>query len=182
LNCVPQKAAKVANNERGERQSDARPLELTGTTLRVYRYLYRAGKPRGIHDIQRALALSSSSVAVYHVRKLLEAGMIREADQNASSTNDKIEQAKAQTLEGEKRAAGYVVDRLMFDNMIRIRRSLIPVQVGYAVFFASALVLLFSLFRPDGLSGAYIFAIIVIGVAVGVFVYQAFRTSQNRVL
>ncbi|MGI0091572.1 MAG: hypothetical protein ACREBS_07680 [Nitrososphaerales archaeon] len=128
--------------------------------------------------------MSSSSVAVYHAKKLLEAGMIREADQNESLTkHDKIEQAETETLEGEKRAAGYVVDRLMFDNMIRIRKSLIPLQVGYAVFFASALVLLLSLFRPDALSGAYMFAIVVIGVAVGVFVYQAFRTSsQNRVL
>ena len=35
---------------------------LKGTTLRVYRCLYRAGTPMGIHDVQRALKLSSPSV------------------------------------------------------------------------------------------------------------------------
>lgn len=78
---------------------------------------------------------------------------------------------------------GYLVDRLLFDNMIRIRRSLIPVQVGYAIFFATALVLLLSLFRPATLSGAYVFALMTIAVAVGLFIYQAIMTaSRNRPL
>ncbi|MHB8567247.1 MAG: helix-turn-helix domain-containing protein [Nitrososphaerales archaeon] len=81
-------------------------LALTGTTLRVYRYLYRAGRPCGIHDIQRGLGLSSSSVALYHVRKLLDAGLIRESDR-----------ATGEVADSEKGAGGYVVDRLMFDNI-----------------------------------------------------------------
>ncbi len=36
---------------------------LKGTTLKVYRFIYRQGKPMGIHDVQRGLTLSSPSVA-----------------------------------------------------------------------------------------------------------------------
>ena len=31
---------------------------LGGTTLRVYRYLYRQARPLGVHDVQRGLGLS----------------------------------------------------------------------------------------------------------------------------
>ena len=150
-------------------------LELTGTTLKVYRYLYREGKPRGIRDIQRGLGLSSSSVALYHVRKLLEAGMIREQEPSDTSSILGIGQ------DTEKRSTGYVVDRLLFDSMIRIRRSLIPVQVGYAIFFATALVVLLFLLRPSVLSGDYLFAIIMISIAVGIFCYQAFKAARRDI-
>ncbi|MFI5421405.1 MAG: hypothetical protein ACHQ1H_10605, partial [Nitrososphaerales archaeon] len=89
---------------------------LGGTTLRVYRYLYRQAKPLGVHDVQRGLGLSSFSVAQYHIKKLLAAGLIREE------------------------VAGYVVDRILFENMIRIRRSVIPLQLGYSAFFATSLI------------------------------------------
>jgi len=45
---------------------------LKGTTLRVYRLIYRQGRPMGVHDVQRGLQLSSPSVAQYHIKKLLE--------------------------------------------------------------------------------------------------------------
>ena len=52
-------------------ESDA----LSGTTLKVYRFLYKQGaRPVSLHDIQRGLKLSSASLAQYHVRKLLDAG------------------------------------------------------------------------------------------------------------
>lgn len=165
----------------GDRSKPDRQLELTGTTLRVYRYLYRAGKPCGIHEIQRGLGLSSSSVALYHVRKLLDAAMIRE-DQGAASSSEEnaLQQAERESTDGEKRTTGYVVDRLLFDNMIRIRRSLIPVQVGYSIFFATALAVLLFLLRPAVLSGAYVFAITTIVIAVGIFVYQTIKAASRN--
>lgn len=47
---------------------------LSGTTLRVYRFLYREGKPMNIHDVQRGLNLSSASVAQYHIRSCFKQG------------------------------------------------------------------------------------------------------------
>ena len=151
-----------------KKTSDTARLELGGTTLRVYRYLYRMGKPCGIREIQRGLGLSSPSVAVYHVRKLLDAGMIRE-EQGAESQNGSPD-------------SGYVVDRIIYENMIRIRRSLIPFQVAYSFFFATALIILIVLLRPSVLTGAYIFSLFVIAAACGLFAYQALKSvSKNAV-
>ncbi|MDG6904305.1 MAG: helix-turn-helix transcriptional regulator [Nitrososphaerota archaeon] len=127
---------------------------LVGTTLTVYRYLYRAGKPEGIRDVQKGLNLSSPSVAQYHVRKLLQAGLLREEE------------------------GGYVVDKNVFENVIRIRRSIIPIQVAYSMFFATMLVALFVLFRPMLETPLFIFSFIAIAVAMILFAYQAFR-SRN---
>ena len=96
--------------------------------------------------------MSSPSVAQYHVKKLLQAGLIREEE------------------------GGYVVDKNVFENVIRIRRSVIPIQVAYSVFFSTMLVALFVLFRPDSATPLFIFALVAISLAVILFAYQAFKS------
>ncbi|MGI0078588.1 MAG: winged helix-turn-helix domain-containing protein [Nitrososphaerales archaeon] len=131
---------------------------LTGTTLRVYRYLYRNGRALGVRDIQRGLGLSSPSVADYHVKKLLEMGLVKESDSH------------------------FIVDRVVFENMIRIKTSLIPLQVAYSVAFGVALLLLVFLFRPQTASGQFIFSVIMMGLACGIFAYQAFRNLKAKTI
>jgi len=128
---------------------------LKGTTLRVYRFLYREGRPVGIRDVQRGLGLSSPSVAQYHVRKLLEAGLVREQD------------------------GGYVVDRLVFENMIRMRRALIPFQTTYSVFFATALLLMLTVLRPSSITSSYVFGLVVIAVALVTSIYEAVKSLRG---
>jgi predicted DNA-binding transcriptional regulator len=77
---------------------------LKGTTNRLYRYLMKHREPVGISQVQAALRLSSSSVSEYHIKKLLRLGLVRE----------------------EK--GGYVVDRVVISNIVRIRRVSVPVQ------------------------------------------------------
>ena len=125
---------------------------LKGTTLRVYRCLYRAGTPMGIHDVQRALSLSSPSVAEYHIKKLVRAGLAKEG-QN-----------------------GYTVDKVVFENVIRIRRTVIPLQTTFVAFFASALVVLLTILRPASITSTYVFSLIVCGVAVVILLYEALKT------
>ena len=142
----------MANAGDGENdQKRARENALVGTTLTVYRYIYRMEKPQGIRDVQKGLEMSSPSVAQYHVKKLLQAGLIREEE------------------------GGYVVDRNVFENVIRIRRSVIPIQVAYSVFFATMLVALFVLFRPDLATPLFLFALVGISLSVVLFAYQAFK-------
>ncbi len=50
---------------------------LKGTTLEVYRFLLKSSKPVGTRELQRALDLSSSSVATYHLSKLEDAGLLK---------------------------------------------------------------------------------------------------------
>ena len=108
---------------------------LKGTTLRVYRCLYRAGTPMGIHEVQRALKLSSPSVAEYHIKKLVRAGLAKEG-QN-----------------------GYTVDKVVFENVIRIRRTVIPLQTTFVAFFATAFVVLLTVLRPTSITSTYVFSL-----------------------
>ena len=122
---------------------------LKGTTLRVYRYMYKQGRPLGFHDIQRGLDLSSVSVAQYHVGKLLRLGLVKEE------------------------ASGYVVDRVVFESMIRVGRTVIPFQTSYATFFAATLVILLFFLRPTVLTSLYLFALVVDVVALGISIFES---------
>jgi hypothetical protein len=130
---------------------------LTGTTLRVYRYLFRqGGKPVGIHDLQNGLGLSSPSVAHYHIRKLVDEGLVKEG------------------------IGGYVVDRVLFENMIRIRGSIIPFQTTYLTIFVSSLILLLTFFRAITFSGEYTFAVFVNLLAIGIFSFETVKSMRRK--
>ncbi len=132
-------------------------VSLSGTTLRVYRYLFRqAGKPVGVHEVQSVLGLSSPSVAHYHIRKLVEDGFVREGP------------------------GGYVVDRVLFENMLRVRNSIIPFQTTFLTIFLSSLILTLTVFRAPVVSGEYLFALSMNLVAVGIFSWETFRTIRPK--
>jgi len=130
---------------------------LNNTTQRVYRFIYKqGGKPVGVHEVQNGLALSSPSVAHYHIRKLVEQGLAREE------------------------AGGYVVDKLIFENMIRIRRSVIPFQTTYLALFVSTFLITLIVFRSATISGVYIFALLVNAMAIGVFLYETVKSFRQK--
>ena len=139
--------------ERGLSETSADDI-LEGTTRKVFRFVYRQRQPVGIHDVQRGLALSSPSVAHYHITKLLKAGLIKE--------------------EGD----GYAVDKVVFENMIRIRKTVLPLQTAYTAFFLTAVVVLITFLRPTQLSSMYIFALVVVGAAVGVSLFEAYKVMK----
>jgi len=109
----------------------------------------------GVHEVQNGLALSSPSVAHYHIRKLVEQGLAREE------------------------AGGYVVDKLIFENMIRIRRSVIPFQTTYLALFVSTFLIMLTVFRSE-ISGVYIFALIVNAMAIGVFLFETVKSFKQK--
>jgi hypothetical protein len=139
----------------GERKDESSVL--AGNSLKIYRYLYKQGTahPASLHDIQRGLDLSSVSLAQYHVRKLIEAGLVKEV------------------------GSGFVVDRVVFDNMVRIRRSVVPFQVMFCVFFATCLVILLTLLRPSVITGTYIFSLIIVLAAIGLFGFEALKATSK---
>jgi hypothetical protein len=128
---------------------------LEGTTRKVFRFIYRQTGPVGVHDVQRGLGLSSPSVAHYHINKLLKAGLLKE--------------------EGD----GYTVERVVFENMIRIRKVVLPLQTAYAVFFLTALAIFLTVLRPAQLSSTYVFAVVVVSSAFGVSLFEALRTVRT---
>ena len=128
---------------------------MKGTTLRVYRFIFKEGKPVGISDVQEGLSFSSSSVASYHINKLLQAGLIKEQDK------------------------GYIVDRVVFDNMIRVRRTLIPFQMAYMTFFTLSFLVLLIYMRPSQITSAYGFSLVVCLVGVMISLYEVIRALKR---
>jgi hypothetical protein len=134
---------------------------LKGTTLKIYRFMYKEGRPLGPHEVQRALGLSSVSIPQYHINKLVVAGLVKR----------------------EESSGRYYVDRLVFENMIRIRRAVIPSHTTYAIFFASTLAILLTILRPASiLNSLYLFALGINVAAVLIFareVYTALARSKT---
>jgi DNA-binding transcriptional ArsR family regulator len=101
------------------------------------------------------LGLSSPSVAHYHVNKLLKAGLLKEEKD------------------------GYTVDKIVYESMIRIRRTVLPLQTAYAFFFITALVILVTVMRPARISSTYVFALITVIAAVAVSIFEAYKASKS---
>jgi len=106
----------------------------------------------GISEVQKALGLSSSSVSEYHIGKLLKMGLIKE--------------------EG----TGYIIDRVVVENVIRIRRVSVPTQAGYAIFFGVSLLFLLIFLRPPSLTSLYFFAMVICASALVIALYEARKT------
>ena len=128
---------------------------LKGTTFWVYRFFLRQSDPVGISDVQKALGLGSSSVAEYHIGKLLQMGLVKE----------------------EK--GGYVIDKVVVDNVVRIRRVSVPVQAAYVLFFAVTLSMLLVLFRPAEITSGYFLALAVNVAALLISLYEAWKTLKR---
>ena len=125
---------------------------LRGTTLEVYRFLLKSKKPVGAREIQRALNLSSPSLATYHLSKLEETGLLK------------------------KESAGFIVNKIILEDSIRIRRFLIPRFLFYSVFAILALVFELTLFRPSAITGQYVFFVAVTLVCAFIFCYETIKT------
>jgi predicted DNA-binding transcriptional regulator len=128
---------------------------LKGTTYRVYRYVLKQRRGVGISDVQKALGLSSPSVAQYHIRKLSQLGLVREEQE------------------------GYVVDRVVIENVFRIKRISIPVQTAYVAFFGVSFFILLAFLRPAQISSLYFFAVVINASALGVAVRETIKTMRG---
>jgi DNA-binding Lrp family transcriptional regulator len=130
---------------------------LRGLTLKVYRFILKNRKPVGIREIQRALKLSSPTLALYHVNKLEEAGFVK------------------------KHLNGYVADRVLLENFIRLKRALIPRYFFYMVFFMAALVILAIFLKPHTLTREYVFSLATILIATVTSVYETAKAFSSKI-
>jgi predicted DNA-binding transcriptional regulator len=128
---------------------------LKGTTYRVYRYMVKSREPVGISAVQTALGLSSSSVSEYHIKKLLRLGLIKEVQ------------------------GGYLVDKVVLDNMVRIMRISIPIQVGYIIFFGVTLLFLILFLRPNSINSLFFFALVINTSALLFASYETAKTLRR---
>ena len=129
---------------------------LTGNTAQVYRYAIKMGKPVGVREVQKALNLSSPRLASYHLEKLEEAGLLKQ-------TRD-----------------GFIVDRLVLENFVRVYRLLVPKYFIYFTFFAAAMLFQVILFTPFEMTREYLFATAILTIATAYFGYETVATLLRK--
>ena len=126
-------------------------LALTGRTLNVYWFLLKKKQPLGRKEVQRGAKLSSASLAEYHLKKLVDLGLV------------------------EKLPHGdYVVSKIVRVGVARfylnIRNSFIPRFALYSSFYI--IVLFCSLFFISSLSPDLVFlimSVILFGILTSIF-------------
>lgn len=124
---------------------------LKGLTLRVYRLLLREDEPLSIRAVQRRLGLSSPSLAFYHLNKLEDAGLVKQTPR------------------------GYVVDKILLGDLIRLKRTFIPRFSFYAAFFLFVLVMELTIYKPSQPTGEHVFHVLVSLLSTLFFIYESVR-------
>ncbi len=117
-----------------------------GTALKVYLFLLQQSKPVGLSEVRSGAGLSTSSLASYHLERLVTAGFAR------------------------KDGAGFVADRMALKGFMRFRNHLVSTSLFMAGFFAMALVLLFfapwhSRYQQVAMGAVVIFVALVYSVS-----------------
>jgi len=120
--------------------------------------LLKNDKPLGIREVQRALHLSSPSVAQYHLSKLERAGLLK------------------------RESGNFVVNKVLLENCVKISRFLIPRYLFYSVFAAVVLLIELTLFRPDVFSREYFFTTIATATFVVIFCCETAKVWLKRSL
>jgi hypothetical protein len=136
--------------------------EIRGTTLRVYWFLFRTGTSVGVRETQRALSLSSASVALYHLEKLRELGVIDKDDTGQYFLKEKVQ----------------IGSLKMF---LRVGHLILPRYLFYAVLLTT------TLLAYSGLKLAYGEAIDAPGAVLGslgagICWYECARMWRERIL
>ena len=132
--------------------SDKTDDVLRGTTLEVYHFILKSGKPIGVREVQRALNLSSPSLAVYHMSKLEEAGLLKREN------------------------GDYVINKVVLKDTVKISHFFIPRYLFYAIFTVAALIIELTLLRPPIITSGYFFTTVVTGVCAAAFCFETVRT------
>jgi len=125
---------------------------LRGTTLEVYRFLLKSTKPVGVRELQRALDMSSSSVANYHLSKLEDAGLLK------------------------REMGGFAVAKYLLENSIKVSRFLIPRYFFYTFFAVAVLVIELTVMKPSAFYQEYVFSVVAIGILVFFLLYETAKT------
>jgi DNA-binding transcriptional ArsR family regulator len=125
---------------------------LRGTTLEVYRFLVKNNKPIGTRELQRALNLSSSSVATYHLSKLEDAGLLKRQD------------------------GGFTVNKFLLENSVKISHFLIPRYFFYSIFAIAVLFVELTIMKPTVFYREYVFSLIATGIFIFFFCYETAKT------
>jgi hypothetical protein len=131
---------------------------LKGISLDIYRYILKARKPLGIREIQRALNLSSPSLAQYHLNKLEDANLVKKQD------------------------GSFVVNKVVLDNCVMLSRFIVPKYFFYTILALGILSIELTFLRPVILSREFFFSTFGTLLFVIIFAYETWKTWKKGFL
>lgn len=135
--------------------------ELKGPTLRVYWHILGLKKePIGVRPVQRALGLSSPSVALHHLEKLRNLGLL---SKDESGEYHLVSQVKVGVLQNFVGVLGFMLPRYLF----------------YASMF-TAMLILYPIFYPPTFSIHNVIALIFGTTAAGTSWTETYRAWRRR--
>ena len=133
--------------------------QLKGNTLRVYWYLLQSpNNSAGPRDIQRKLKFSSPSLAVYHLDKLAEFGLVEKAM-------------------GEYRLTK-VVDVGILKQFTRLGGFILPRHVLYASMWSTIFVFFISQFKEWNFYS--LFALVFGSLGMVILWFEAFKIWRSK--
>lgn len=110
--------------------------------------MLRSKKPLGVREIQRALNLSSPSVAQYHISKLEHSGLIK------------------------KEMGNYIINKVLLDTCVKISRFIIPKYLFYSVLALFVFIIQVTIFKPNFLYREYYFSVLATIMFFAIFCYE----------
>lgn len=125
------------------------------TRMKIYYYLLKQKKPVPIKKIQKDLKISSVSLVYYHIRKLEEEGLVKETPE------------------------GYIVQKVILSEFIRIKNYVIPLSAFWASFFVSSLILMITFLVINKPLAGEIFGIIISAIASAIFIYDILKKYRE---
>ena len=135
--------------------------ELKGLTLRVYWHILGTkGRAVGVRPVQRALGLSSPSVALHHLEKLRVLGLL---EKDSTGEYHLIEQVTVGVLQNFVGVLGFLLPRYLF----------------YSTMF-SVMLVLYPIIYPPNFSIHNVMALVFGGSAVAVSWSETYRAWRLR--
>jgi len=96
--------------------------------------MFKTGAPVGVRETQRALSLSSASVALYHLEKLREIGVVEKDENGQYSLKEKVQVG---SLKMFLRIGHVILPRYLFYAVLLT--TALVVYVGLAIAFGESL-------------------------------------------
>jgi predicted DNA-binding transcriptional regulator len=113
----------------GAEDEEKLAAELKGNTLRVYLYVLKSAGNVGVREVQRALGFSSPTLAVYHLDKLAELGLL----EKRYGEYHLVREVKVGVLKQFIRVGGFMLPRHLF--YATLFTTLLILYAGYLVGF-----------------------------------------------
>jgi len=116
--------------------------ELRGTTLAVYWFMLKQDRPLGAREIQRELELSSSSLSLYHLDKLMDLGLVHRDRYGSYLISRRV---KAGLLHFYSGSGRLLIPRFAFYAVFTSALLISSLVLFYGQFNAPTILLLLSL-------------------------------------